>query len=737
MRTFMVATGLLMAVSLWAAEPPAAKTKPTAVSKKGLTPDNPEPPAYVPLLDAALEGPMAGVEEIVFAVRVWVNEHWYANFGYTARDPSKRLYGDGGRLCRLNLRTKEVKTLLDDPLGGVRDPQVHYGAKKILFSYRKGGSEHYHLYEINADGSGLRQLTDGPYDDIEPTYLPGGDIIFVSSRCNRFVQCWHTRVGTLYRCNGDGAEIRPLSANMEHDNTPWLLPDGRVIYQRWEYIDRGFTVAHHLWTMNPDGTGQMVYFGNQKPGLVMTEAKPIPGTNKVVAVFQPGHGAAEHMGTITIIDPAGGPDDWRRAKGLRMKEKDRNTYRDPFPFSEDLFLVCNEKRILLMNARGELDLVYELPRGPGEAPPAGLNASMPTGTVGSELWVHEPMPLVPRPREPLMPDHVDLRQETGRVFLADILHGRNIAGVRPGEIKKLLVLESLPKPINYDAFTSSAIGAFTLERVLGTVPVEPDGSAYAEVPALRSLFFVALDEQGLSVKRMQSFLTVQPGETFGCAGCHEHRTDAPRPRPLTMAMVKAPARIEPFADIPDVLDFPRDVHPILQRRCVSCHGAGEKPKGDVALDDPKTAYRVLTDRKRNLIPNDRNGHSNRPPRTIGTSACRLMEKIDGRHQKVALTAVERQTIMLWIETGAFYAGTYGALRNKYMVNVAEFRPDPNYVREMKRCGILPESLDARQDPLDCYAVDRAYWQSFWHRGASAPGGAGETALHVPGERSAH
>jgi hypothetical protein len=389
-----------------------------------------------------------------------------------------------------------------------------------------------------------------------------------------------------------------------------------------------------------------------------------------------------------------------------------------------------------MNARGDLDLVYELPREAGEMPPEGVDIR--NGKVGSELWVHEPMPLAPRPREPLVPDRVDLRQETGRVFLADILHGRNIAGVRPGEIKKLLVLESLPKPVNYDQFTSSAIGAFTLERVLGTVPVEPDGSAYAEVPALRSLFFLALDEQGLSVKRMQSFLTVQPGETFSCAGCHEHRTDAPRPRPLTMAMAKPPARIEPFAGIPDVLDFPRDVHPILRRRCVSCHGAGEKPKGEVALDDPKTAYSVLVDRKRNLIPNDRNAHGNRPPRSIGTSACRLMEKIDGRHQKVELTEVEKKTIMLWIETGAFYFGTYGALRQKYAEGPGKggIGRDPHYLREMKRYGILPESFDLGNDPLDCYALDRAYWRSFWHRGASAPAGAGETALHMPGEQSA-
>ncbi|MCH8922085.1 MAG: hypothetical protein IIA67_02915, partial [Planctomycetes bacterium] len=163
-------------------------------------------------------------------------------------------FGEGGRLCRLNLRTGKLKVLLDDPKGGVRDPQVYYDAKKILFSYRKGGTQTYHLYEINVDGTGLAQLTDGPDDDIEPTYLPDGGIMFGSSRCRRFVNCWFSRVATLYRCDGDGKNLRMISSNNDHDNTPWMLPDGRVLYMRWEYVDRSGVHFHHLWTVNPDGT---------------------------------------------------------------------------------------------------------------------------------------------------------------------------------------------------------------------------------------------------------------------------------------------------------------------------------------------------------------------------------------------------------------------------------------------------------------------------------------------------
>ena len=229
------------------------------------------------LLAEFRKGPMSDVEEIVFAVRQRGKDgHWYANFGYYANsdvavnyfEPHERngkhvAYGEGGKLCRLHLKTGALTTLLDDPRGGVRDPVVSYDAGKILFSYRPGDSEYYHLYEISRDGTGLHQLTDGPYDDIEPCYLPDGGIVFVSSRCKRWVNCWLTQVAVLHRCDARRiAHSIRISANIEHDNTPWVLPDGRMLYQRWEYVDRSQVDYHHLWTANPDGTGQMVYYGN-------------------------------------------------------------------------------------------------------------------------------------------------------------------------------------------------------------------------------------------------------------------------------------------------------------------------------------------------------------------------------------------------------------------------------------------------------------------------------------------
>jgi hypothetical protein len=594
-----------------------------------------------------------GFEEIVFALRQPGKDgHWYANFSYYADDENRVTYGNGGKLCRLNLRTGELTTILEDPDGAVRDPAVHHDALKILFSYRKGVSPYYHLYEVDIDGGNLRQLTDGPYDDIEPCYLPDGRIIFVSSRCNRWVNCWLTKVAVLHRCDADGSNLRAISANLEHENTPWPLHDGRVLYQRWEYVDRSQVDYHHLWTCNPDGTGQMVYYGNLHPGTLMIDAKPIPNTRNVVAIFSPGHGRREHDGVVTVVDPRKGPDDRSSARPVTPDA----TYRDPWAFSEDVFMAAQGKRIVFLDSRHH---TYEVYRASSAEEAAGLEC-------------HEPRPVIARRCEPVIPDRLAGGRQTGRLMLMDVYQGRNMHGVNRGEIKKLLVLESLPKPINFtggmDPLTYG--GSFTLERVLGTVPVEADGSAYMELPALRALFFVALDEDDLAVKRMQSFLTVQPGEVTSCVGCHEQRTQTLLPPGYRMAMERRPSRVEPIEDCPDVFDFPRDVQPVLDRLCVDCHGyekteRGGPYAGEVVLTGdrgPMFSHAYFTMTVRRLFSDNRNEpKSNLPPRSLGSSASRVLTMLDGSHYGAVATEHEQRMLRLWIEVGAPYPGTYAAL----------------------------------------------------------------------------
>ena len=624
--------------------------------------------------------------------------------------------------------------------------------------------------------------------------------MFCSSRCRRWVNCWFTQVATLHRCDGDGKNIERISANIEQDNTPWMLPDGRVMFMRWEYVDRSRVQYHHLWTVNPDGSDQMVYFGNMHAGTVYLDAKPIPGSDKVVVSFSPGHGKKEHAGQITVVSPKAGPDNLSYAIPV---SKD-NDWRDPWAFSTNCFIAARDRKLWIMDGAGRAEPFYAL------------------SDELKHLDVHEPRPLQAHPCEPVIASKTSPGETTGRLALMDVARGRNMEGVKPGEVKKLLVMESLPKPVNFSGTMEpiSLNGTFTLPRILGTVPVEPDGSAYFEVPAGRPLFFVALDEADLSVKRMQSFVSLMPGEFTSCSGCHESRTEAARSKGESLALKRAPSRIKPIADVPAVFDFPRDIQPILNAYCTRCHDSEHRSGNMVLTADhgPQFSLGYASLMLRNQVAHGRDGKGNSAPRGIGSSASPLMQKIAGEHHGVKVSPLEAKRIRLWIESGAPYAGTYAALgtgmanvtippavleercdachvakdkkdrRNPFkthselMFNLSRpetslailaplakeaggldlcrampggqvstglsarvfcttndpsyqkilaeivrardwleqvrrfdmpgFRPNEPYIREMKKFGVLPGSVNA-QSPVDVYAADETYWRSFW------------------------
>ncbi|AQT69174.1 translocation protein TolB [Anaerohalosphaera lusitana] len=628
----------------------------------------------------ALLSEVYGFEEIVFAQRkLGVDTHWYANFGHYADSTARKPHRPGGQLCKLDVATGKVTVLLNDENGSVRDPVVHYEARKILFSYRKGNEEHFHLWEINVDGSGLKQLTYGSHDDIEPIYMPNGEIMFVSSRAKRWVNCWLTPVAILYRCDGDGGKIRQMSANIEHDNTPWMLPDGRVLYTRWEYIDRSQVHYHHLWTANPDGTNHMTYFGNMHPGGVFIDAKPIPGSDDILMIDSPGHGLKEHVGWVARLSPKYGPDELAAKKHINSSP----VYRDPYPLSTDHFIVASGRTIQLMDSSGQTFVLYELD---GELAKAGYEC-------------HEPRPVVKRRREPVIPGRTNMQQGTGRLLLTNVYEGRSMSEVQQGSVKKLLVMESLPKPINYTGGMDplSYGGTFTLERVVGTVPVERDGSAFMELPANRSFFFIALDKNDNAVKRMQSFTSVAPGELSSCVGCHENRSKTPdRVSPIApMAAMKRARRPEPIQGIPEVFDFPRDIQPILDKHCVKCHSPDNR-KGKILLTGDRGpmfshSYVTLTVHKQ-FVDGRNDPKSNYPPYALGAFPSPLMKKVLNGHQEVELSERELKKIRYWIESGAPYPGTYAALGTGmiggYQENRQVINSDHTWPESIKAAGVI-------------------------------------------------
>ncbi len=625
-------------------------------------------------------------DEIIFCTRKPASDpHWYANFGYYADNSCRYPFplGSGGGLYALNVKTGKTRMIFEDPEGNIRDPQVHYDGKTILFSYLPKDKYHFSLYTIQSDGTGLTRLTgegeDGDrklppgatpsgsnekrvsaapmgydrdfaqpgWDDYEPTWLPDDSIVFCSTRAKRYVECWLTQVGTLYKRFPDGT-LRELSCNIEQDNTPWPLANGQIIYMRWEYVDRSQTHYHHLWTMGQDGTRQMVFYGNQTPGTSMLGPKPIPDSDggKIVCSFSPGHGYPEHYGYVTVVDPRFGPDDPNGAKRITSTFN----YSDPWAFSEERFMAASHEKIVLLDADGHEATLYELPK---ELKDAGF-------------WINEPRPLAPRDREPILSDSTDPTDDKGTIALANVYHGRKMANVAPGTIKELLIYETLPKPIHYSGGMDmmSFYGTFTLERLLGKVPVNEDGSAYFRVPANRPIFFLAMDGEGRCVKRMHSFTSVMPGEKLSCVGCHEERTEtagADEKNRLLKLMENAPNEIELIEGIPEVFSFTRDIQPILDKYCLECHNPDREEGGFNISGHWAPLYTIGYAQMSwlQLFGDNRNrAMSNFEPYEIGSGSAKLLKMIDDHHGGVEMEKHDRDMISYWIDAGANYIGTY-------------------------------------------------------------------------------
>ncbi len=321
-----------------------------------------------------------------------------------------------------------------------------------------------------------------------------------------------------------------------------------------------------------------------------------------------------------------------------------------------------------------------------------------------------PRPVLPRQREPLLPDRVDFSQDTGTMILADVTTGRHMNGVAKGEIMELLVLEELPKPVSlnwspsrYRTRQVSEKGSLLLHRVLGTVPVASDGSASFQVPAGRALFFVARDAQGMAVKRMQSFISVMPGETIGCVGCHEHRTQPPHETSALQATQGPPSRITPLPELPEsgLIDFPRDIQPILNRHCVSCHNPNKRA-GGIRLDGARTPR--WTYGYASLVATNQTGLTGKHyhqaqyggmlPRSLGSPVSGLLQKVRGAHHQVRVSDAEFRLLQAWVDSSACFAGTYAALA----------MPEPAYPRFHRNHN--PGNIIAR-NCVDCHE-DKAF-----------------------------
>lgn len=499
----------------------------------------------------------------------------------------ERSFSPGAALCRLDLDSGRVTSLLSDSDGVIRDPDVSWDGRHILFSWKKSDREDdYHLYEMAVGDGSVKQLTHGlGFADYEGVYLPNDDIVFNSTRCVQTVDCWWTEVSNLYTCDRNGRYLRRLAFDQVHDNFPTVMPDGRVIYTRWEYSDRGQLFVQGLFQMNADGTNQAEFYGNNSwfPTSLL-HARGIPGTQKVVATFS-GHHTLQ-VGKLGIVDPVKGrqensgtqliaPVRETPAERIDYWGQDGDLYQYPYPLSETEFVATCAPfgwarspalfKIYWVAADGRREVLAADP----------------------EVCCNQPVPLAARPKPPVRPSQVDYRKTTGTCFLQDIYFGPGLAGVPRGSIKKLraIALEYRAAGVGWsynkgpagDALVSTPIsignGSWDAKVILGEATVHPDGSAFFTLPARKAIYFQAIDEKGRAVQTMRSWLTLQPGESVSCIGCHESKNDAPPTSSggTVMAMKAGPQELMRFHGPARGFSYAKEIQPILDRSCIGCH----------------------------------------------------------------------------------------------------------------------------------------------------------------------
>ena len=604
------------------------------------------------------------------------------------------------------------------PDGNFMTPEVSADGRKGLFAYcpvreapkawsfdEETRPLHYHVEELSLDSGEVRQLTRGDTDNFSPVALPSGDILYVSTRRGGFHRCGRGPcfVYTLARMSGDGREPRSISYHETHEWDPCLLNDGRVVYTRWDYVDRNAVHYQQLWATRPDGGSTQIYYGNNTWNPTgLWEARSIPGSSRIMATAAPHH--AMSAGSIVRLDTHRGVDGreavtrltpdvrfpeseaplafgadpaaadfdtvpkqyWNSplvdpARETRVPEEETrwpgHCYKSPWPLTETFFVVSysfdrlvgepgpnlpNMFGVYFADAFGNKELIYRDP-------------------AISSLWAR---PLLPRVSPPeLTMSRSGGREDQGTFLVHDV---RESWPYLPDSspITQLRIIQVLLKTTPHaDNPRVGAAFAAPGKQVLGTVPVERDGSAFFSVPARTPVLFQALDARGRAVQTMRSLVYLQPGESQSCVGCHEHRTQAPSAGAAPLAARRPPSAIRPGPEGSRPFSYPRLVQPVLDRHCVKCHD-GRDPKRSILTGEPDGAFSKSYNALVPLVSYsawgrpEQNLEPTTAPMRFGALGSRLTALLDQGHAEVRLPAEDEDRLVTWMDANALFYGTF-------------------------------------------------------------------------------
>ncbi len=617
-----------------------------------------------------------------------------------------------------------VRCLTDSwAAGNFLRPDLSYDAAKVLVAYSRYDasianetnkrdkanvpeSVFYHLFEMDIRTGESRQLTRGKYDDFDGRYLPTGDVLFLSTRKGQFLQCTqansqqtlaadlpdsYVRCGgddyrpvpvfTMHAVSPDGLRIWPVSAFETFEYTPSISSDGRVFYCRWDYIDRFNGHFFSLWSSNPDGTNAQLVYGNYtvRPQATL-EPRSIPGSSKIIFT-----GAAHHSitgGTLVLLDQAAGNEGEEPIRRLTPEvpfpETESNVgsfYANPWPLSEDFYLVSWSDHALPPHGR------YEDDRNPISA--QGIYLCDAFGNLellhrDARISSMTPLPIKARPAPPVYSSPVDWSgPQVGSLLLQDVYQG--LSGIERGDVKRLRIIGVVPKvQPNMNSPSLGVSHEETGKFVLGSVPVEEDGSAYFQIPSGLSVFFQALDADDMALQTMRSLVYVQPGQTLSCVGCHEPRQSTPTMQNL-LAMRRGPSRIQlgPAGTWP--LRFDTLVQPVLDQKCVECHQPSAADPAAARTDlTPPSAWQTLitygdNDLSKLVFERDASIPGDNPARQ---SQLLQYLRTDPTHSQIALADDDMRRLAAWMDT---YAQTQGAFSTEQEKQLEMFRAEYRFL----------------------------------------------------------
>ncbi|MBL7134000.1 MAG: hypothetical protein ISS78_07880 [Phycisphaerae bacterium] len=677
--------------------------------------------------EALVANPMVGERPLLFVVRHGdrVGTHEYLG--------SRTFRGKGSALKLFDVKTGKTRTLVENPDGVIRSPCVHFDGKRVVFSMNKGNGN-FHIFEVNtataarpaSGGCPVRQLTSAAdVSDVDPIYLPDGSIVFASSRELKWVPCATQLVPQLFRMTGNGANIHQITRSLAHENQASLMPDGRVLYSRWDYVDRNFADGHGFWVANPDGTNQAIVWGNNTAHpSAGWNARAIPGGSRLVCILGTHHGSLG--GALAVLDPGKAIDGYdsvvrtwpghvrerfRNLEKLDMtKEKARHTsvYKAFKTWPEPALRLAHEDPNLRIHrwedTQRDVKPWYDTPwplsdsagaaTGPGgsargagkyflcsRAPHRGAKSAIWLVDVfGNETAIHgegpgcySPMPLAPSSKPTAMAPRRDYGEGDGYFYVRNVYVGTHMKGVKRGAVTYLRVIE-VPDKVGLSRGWWNCLGSqkpavnwsdFNTKRILGTVPVAADGSAYFAVPSDRFVYFQLLDKDGMMIQSMRSGTSIHSGETLGCVGCHESRLTADPSldrTSLPKSMRRKPSSLGAWYGPTRRYSYVQEVQPVLDAHCVKCHDFGKKGAKKVILSGDRTlafnfSYMELWHKSyMGAIGAGPAGHL--AAYSWGAHASKLIAHLRKGHQKVSIGGEDLDRLVTWVDlNGPYYPTT--------------------------------------------------------------------------------